>query len=934
MSSHTKQELEQMLKLLDLSTLEAIDSNVRRDHYLYGQRPLLKYTSEAITEYATAIYSYILPHFGSTGSITIEQYVEQWLSPYRTIQEQLDAKAEDFICRLRAIATTPEPQPELPPHLIAPKECLYTKISDFLDGKDDFYVDVFDFIFNVYSPLRKPTVTDSRVLALVTEADKLCGKASKKLTSLIDKELIPLRKPLKQRLNYYKLSKKNVALLHTYQKQIPVSAWIEIKQALDNKVITSATKKMIKAQLKYIKSATGLSDTDRIKLHEISESGHVTTDADRAKALHLSRQSADWELDSQNLIKAFEDNNKTILSSPAYANVCKDISTAKRLLAYLKSSITPEEHKFLSNSISTYSDLATIKTEEDAKTLIKRRKDLYAVTIDVHELFIRSLLKQLEIEYSELRPKDKNSESIDVDVEDIMALIVVSRLVDSKGMDYEALEDQQAVAELWYLNFEHVKEQLKACLQISLNNLLPSSIFVPEVLEHGAITGMMEWAKQVKVLLASTPLVLNCTALAEQLHHQLKQHTISFALGDPLPEVNPLTKEQQLNASTTVPTLDKASAFDLTVLIQRKIDSLALDSAFTQLTAIDLSDNEVQALTPVPDRTIALLCAMTVRQPCTPLMLDGSLLIHLTDVGQYYKVVPEIRVKGYAQYIFVAFNWTLFTDTLIKLEELVNGESEPVPNLYKDGNYTVLEQIKHCESCYWQVVGMFDELCAKAEAMFKDTELESYAYSLTNTWYYGNCYISGHRLSAWVYYPEEYRLISEVQVNSNGKIVDYEPDHINRVCSDNRPENLQIVPKKTNVELRSTSIPVNYTGRSYATLKKYCDETDAGNYSNLQQNVKDLEFGSKVKYNGRTYELDANGDLLANDVNIVPPVLFNDVPYESITAFADSVKLSAPAVRQALSRAKKAGKTDFSCKLNNKKYQFLLGVEGNVQIKA
>ena len=174
-----KSELEKMLSLLDYSNLEAIDSKCRQDNYLWGKQPLLKYTPEALAEYASIIYNSILPHF-DTMTLTEEEYIAKWVAPYTDLEAQLTLKAAGFISTLTAIAANPSINSNK--KIIAePEYDLYTQIKDFLTGKNDFYEDLNDFLFNSHSPLRKDDVTDPRVTALVADVNTIRDKYDKKL---------------------------------------------------------------------------------------------------------------------------------------------------------------------------------------------------------------------------------------------------------------------------------------------------------------------------------------------------------------------------------------------------------------------------------------------------------------------------------------------------------------------------------------------------------------------------------------------------------------------------------------------------------------------------------------------------------------------------------------------------------------------------------
>ncbi len=249
-----KSELEQMLSLLDYSKLEAINIGCRKDGYPDGCRPLLHYSKEALAKYASLIYRNILPYF-DTMTLTEAEYIALWLAPYTQLQAQLKAKEAGFISTLETIVSTPISN--LNPFIIVtPQECLYTQIADFLDGKDfDLFKDNVDFLYSNFSPLRKSYVTDPRALALVTEVEAMRDACNKELDAFIGKELETYAQPVQELLAYYNLRPKNVAMLIASKAQIPQSDWEEILQALENKVITENTRKLITSTLKALRQA-------------------------------------------------------------------------------------------------------------------------------------------------------------------------------------------------------------------------------------------------------------------------------------------------------------------------------------------------------------------------------------------------------------------------------------------------------------------------------------------------------------------------------------------------------------------------------------------------------------------------------------------------------------------------------------------------------
>lgn len=249
----TKQKLEQMLQLLEINTLEDIDSKCRKDTYIYGQQPMLKYTPEALVEYACAIYRYILPYFDTTG-ITEEEYIAKWTAPHIKALELIASK--DYMVTLIDNIATPEPAPEG----YSLEKDIYAEISAYIDNDKTgtewyFFEGINDFLINTHSPLRWETVTDKRIINLISEVDSIRDACNKELEAFISKELKPYVQLIQERLAYYKIKPKTIAMLKDNKAKLPPLDWAEIAQALENKVIPENTRKLITATLKALRQA-------------------------------------------------------------------------------------------------------------------------------------------------------------------------------------------------------------------------------------------------------------------------------------------------------------------------------------------------------------------------------------------------------------------------------------------------------------------------------------------------------------------------------------------------------------------------------------------------------------------------------------------------------------------------------------------------------
>ena len=189
-------------------------------------------------------------------------------------------------------------------------------------------------------------------------------------------------------------------------------------------------------------------------------------------------------------------------------------------------------------------------------------------------------------------------------------------------------------------------------------------------------------------------------------------------------------------------------------------------------------------------------------------------------------------------------------------------------------------------------------------------------------------FISAHKLAAYTYYPQEYSdlIIRKPLDPVTGKPVIYHVHHVGGKGSehDNRKHNLAIITKQLNDELRHTSRPVIYRDTRYNTLKSYCAATKAGNYSALCQSISSLTSGDQVSFKNRIYALDPEtGDILASDDPQATRYIYNGFVYEDLKAFTDAQRLgrkSYNAIQKGISRARKAGKTEY----RHKRYMFYL----------
>ncbi len=185
--------------------------------------------------------------------------------------------------------------------------------------------------------------------------------------------------------------------------------------------------------------------------------------------------------------------------------------------------------------------------------------------------------------------------------------------------------------------------------------------------------------------------------------------------------------------------------------------------------------------------------------------------------------------------------------------------------------------------------------------------------------------ISAHKLSAWVYYREDY-----TKYITNG---DYHVDHIQQGTeyrSDNRPCNLCIVPADYNTGRTRRSIKTHYNGTNYVSLSAYCKALGIETaYASLQDKVFQLQPGESFNYNNRTYTLTDFKKLVVTDCNSqYTQITYNDKIYDTLKDFATAYKLKYAVLRNLRSIAKKSGSTDFK----HKNFNFQLTENGGIKI--
>lgn len=440
-------------------------------------------------------------------------------------------------------------------------------------------------------------------------------------------------------------------------------------------------------------------------------------------------------------------------------------------------------------------------------------------------------------------------------------------------------------------------------------------------------------------------------------------------------ELVPASKEQLTNTSESTTQIAKPvdMSFNLTKSIQEKLNTLAPTMVLTEYKEIFLSADEIKSLVPVPDHTLLQLLLLIAGMGTTAHMLDGTLLAHTAD-GAYIKILSEIDKKdGYASYTFSAVNYRFLNHKIDRYCKLLQKQLPGFKDLLDFFNSPTLttsdlngvyesafenafegdEDASNLKDLYlmlkartlstWQHMECRTaiERLASTKAMYaEDSELLEYLkctvkrvyrqrkkrYYMPTIKHFDPPYrISGHRLSAWVYYREDY-----TKYITNG---DYHVDHIQQGLeyrSDNRPCNLCIVPADYNTGRTSRSVKTYYNGTNYVSLSAYCKALGIETaYATLQDKVFQLQPSESFNSGDHTYTLTDFKKLVVTDCKSqYAQITYNDKIYDTLKDFATAYKLKYAVLRNLRSIAKKSGNTDFK----HKNFNFHFAENGGIKI--
>ena len=549
--------------------------------------------------------------------------------------------------------------------------------------------------------------------------------------------------------------------------------------------------------------------------------------------------------------------------------------------------------------------------------------------------YVDFFLKEFELAYARFNAKraEHYSTSTVDPLDDILAGVYAVEHAKARGIDLSNLADieaQQKQAEKFYLDFNNLKPILMACIQIDLNTLSIDKVFTPETQSHSVIQAVLAFTAKYRTYFTCRYKLFNYDRLVEELHHELHTHTKGFTEALPPPNLTPLTAEDIAN-TPKAPRLTSSLAppyFDITVPIAKVLSEISADIATTS-TEVLLEVPAQDLLVPVQDGMIKKLSHYLLgNEQAVPYLLNGELIVHNTEAGEYIKIIPTLREDGYSDYVFNAYGYTTLLRRILKLRKLLN-ESDYYPSAVPKGQKALQKALETLVEWDKTLIAQANELSTYEGYEHVQAELRK----ILGIHYYKDIYISAHKLAAYTFYPAEYTAFISAKPTDpeTGEPLIYHVHHKDGNRSNNSPENLEIISKQLNDELRSTSRPVFYQGKHYNTLKSYCEATEAGNYKNIQQVLNNLDLGDTVAYNGRTYNLDPETDIItATDATATPRIAYGDTLYSTLKDFATAHSLSYDAIQKGIKRAKDAGKTEYK----HKSYRFYLGETDNLTIKS
>jgi hypothetical protein len=611
-----------------------------------------------------------------------------------------------------------------------------------------------------------------------------------------------------------------------------------------------------------------------------------------------------------------------------------------------KHRIPADDWQSINQAINTRSlSASTLKmvkhTLQDLKTAPPAKSTPPAKPAMSLSAYLPHFMDSLEVAYAKLMAKRANAYANGIQpIDDIIAGYHASQHAVTQGINIDDIEAAQAKGREFFSNFANFRPVLSACLQIDLYNLSVDSIFTPDILSHNVVQGILAFTAKLRPHAKYRSLTLMYDRLAEELYSSISKHTCGFADALPLPDIAPLS-DDVIAITPKAPRIapdSKPLRFDLTQPIQDILSTLGADVVTTDTVVLSAPLDPSNLMT-VDDPTLKNIACRLTGMDSAPYLLDGGLLIYNPKTDQYLKVLPTIREDGYADYVFTAYNIKALKDRLNGLQSLLSADPR-----YRSSLSPCITHIPQGDPVARQkaikdMQELADILLAQVNDLYKydaddydgDTDYvvtKRTIRQIVQTPYYRLFYLSAHRLAAYVYYPKDYSTYIAAKPTDpiTGKPLVYHVHHKDGCRSNNRPENLEIVPKQTNDTRRSTSRPVIYKGIRYDYLKVYCEDTNAGAYDKLTSRLASLSTTTPVIYNGRVYTIDVAGIIAVTDDANIPVITYKDSVYATPKAFADAQKLPYKSLHNVLSKARKEGKDRFVYK----QYNFYLDNNGYI----
>ena len=863
--------------VLSVDLLKQIDNHFCTTTYKHHCTPLLNYTPEAVVIFAITIYNYILRPSGLAPNTTQEDYLAYLTKTYREAMDAINPTLEDFIREFETIVAEPQyKDAELQPHSIS-EYINYFKTS--IDTEDGYnarhFPTLHDFFYSAISPLRtQPYVSDRRINDIKYESDALQRRHSERLVIFIRQELYTLSDQLRD------------------LKEMPT----DTNPKNDAQPLTGY----------------GLPPDVEVILEQF-----------------LAEANAKAQAEAQARLKQVEANAK------AEARI-KEIEAQARQTKQEPRSLTPEEYL-----------------------------ELFISTLEPHYISLSYKYAGLHIENPKIARLD-----------DMHAYLHATKYAKSHNLDLNAVLAQQTQAQSVILLFDNIKSIFSACTQCYLYNLAPQDVLSPTV-EHGVVKGILAAIERYAPDIARRGHV-PYGALAEALYSKILEHTQGFATALPLPDIVPLTDEamkakaKELTHKESIPKGD-ILPFDLTKPLAQVIHGIQADTitAFTEVLSVN---PDPSSLTPVDIKTIKDVAYLLIGRACTPYLLDGELVIHDETENIYYKIIPTIDKENYAAYGFRVCNFQNLSSRIYRQQNLLMTSSKykdryfdndedhsdpyddpfnepskkprtvsdgdfghikykPLPQVNPQARQETLATLEEWDKVLTDRINDvfdepdYDEVHAKAQEQYREINAIQYFHPSI-------IFISAHKLAAYVYYPQEYSdlIIRKPLDPETGEPLIYHPHHKDGNRSNNCKDNLEIISKQLNDELRYTSRPVIYQGKHYNTLKSYCDRTDAGSRTKLTERLSALTSDTEVvEFNGRLYTIGTEtGIITVTDDAHAPIIAYGDTEYPDLKAFAIAHKLNYGTIQKGIKRAKDAGKPMYK----HYKYRFYLDPSGDITIKT